>query len=1064
MKYSLPAFALRRPITVSMLTISLMGLGFLSLTRLPLEFLPQFEFPFIGCWVPYPGATPEQVEQEIAIPAEGEFRTIAHVDRITSNSDSDGCFIGMRFESDADMSTATAEVRDRIERLKLALPDDVDRVFLRRFNSNSIPILALALFWDGDEEELAHYARTILQPRLSRIDGVAEVMIFSNPERDVIIEFDQNVLKSRGVSLYEVVSTLQTSNLNVSVGELLDGDTKFFVRVLDEFKRPEDYSDLMVTSSGMRLKEVANVSYKARDIQQYNAMDGKQGVFVIVRKESEANAVATCRAAFAELDKTLALPTFAGTQRFIFFEQAEVIMGSLNGLKKSGMYGGSLAIVVLFLFLRRVRPTMLVAFMIPSSLVGALVFMFFSGMTLNIVTMVSMIIAIGMLVDNAIVVIENIYRYRWMGLDPKDAARRGASEVGLAITAATLTTCVVFIPVFYMEQGQMAVYMRQFGGPVIVALLTSLVLALTVIPLVASITPERHELRIFKLFAWLRHRVLPAGRPRRERTGLIGSLFQLHLIKRIIDGYSWFMRKSMQRRSATTLLICCFIAITAAVPARNMKVQQLPDLDTRQIQIEFDFDANFDLERRKEVMQQVQAVIDGQREELGIKNLWLTTDDGNSGLNVYLVQSEDMAEGKTIKYSSEDVMDILTARLPKRLPGVELRMSVAEASQDQATRGITVRLKGDDTRVLNEYAQRFRILMEEIPNVRDADLDTEQERREMQLQIDEPLAERAGISPLIIARTVDFALRGTRLPIIKQRGREIQVWAQFQEEDRRTRANLENVSVMGFDGRLVPLNRLVKLHRSFSPHRVERIDGKNVIMISAKVDGENLGQIQQDLANVISSFELPTGYGIDMGDELSELEVNQANFIMSIGMAIVLIFVVMAALFESVFLPLSILTSVPLAFMGSSWAMYLTNTSFDTVAFIGCILMIGIVVNNGIVIVDHINHLRRNEGFERLEAIVQAGRDRFRPVMMTALTTILGTVPLAIGGDVGGEVSFVSLGRALIGGLTTGTLLTLFVVPLFYSFIDDFQVWFLKFAGLIAGLLKRPAPAGEAAD
>lgn len=1064
MKFSLPDFALRRPITVTMLIISMVGLGVLSLTRIPLEFLPQFEFPFIGCWIPYPGATPEQVEQEIAIPAEGEFRTIAHIDQIRSNSDSDGCFIGMRFEQDADMSVATAEVRDRIERLKLALPDDVDQVMLRRFNSNSIPVLALALFWDGDEEELSHLARTILQPRLTRIDGVAEVTIFSNPERDVIIEFDQNAMRSRGVALYDVIATLQTSNLNVSVGELLDGNTKYFVRVLDEFHRPQDYANLMVSPDGMRLNEIATVSYKARDIEQYNAMDGKQGVFVIVRKESEANAVATCRAALAALDETLAMPVFQGAQRFIFFEQAEIIMGSLEGLEKSGIYGGTLAIIVLFLFLRRVRPTLLVALSIPTSLVGALVFMFFAGMTLNIVTMVSMIIAIGMLVDNAIVVIENIYRYRWMGLDPKEAARRGASEVGLAITAATLTTCVVFIPVFYMEQGQMSVYMRQFGGPVIVALLTSLVLALTMIPLVDSITPDRHELRIVKWFHKLQNRY-SLGLPRSGKAAaIITRIYEIHLIKRIIEGYSRVMRLSVQHRPVTAFIILCFVVLTAAIPARNMKVQQLPELDTRQLEIVFDFDANFDLERRKEVMQQVQNAIDMQRDELGIKNLWLSTDQGSSGLNVYLVQPEDLPPGQKIKYSSEDVMDILSARLPKRMPGVELRMSIAEASQDRQTRGITVRMRGDDTRVLNVYAERFRTLMEEIPHVREAEIESEQERREMQLQIDEPLAERAGISPLVVARSVDFALRGTRLPFIKQRGREIQVWAQFQEEDRRTRANLENVSVMGIEGQLVPLNRLVDVHRSYSPQSVERIDGKNVIMISAKIDGENLGQIQQDLATVIAGFEMPTGYSVDMGDELSELEMNQANFVMSIGMAVILIFIVMAALFESVFLPLSILTSVPLAFMGSSWAMYLTNTSFDTVAFIGCILMIGIVVNNGIVIVDHINHLRRNEGLERLDAIVQAGRDRFRPVMMTALTTILGTIPLAIGGEVGGEVSFVSLGRALIGGLTTGTVLTLFVVPLFYSLIDDFQTWFLKFAGLIASLVKKPQPAAELSD
>jgi HAE1 family hydrophobic/amphiphilic exporter-1 len=353
-------------------------------------------------------------------------------------------------------------------------------------------------------------------------------------------------------------------------------------------------------------------------------------------------------------------------------------------------------------------------------------------------------------------------------------------------------------------------------------------------------------------------------------------------------------------------------------------------------------------------------------------------------------------------------------------------------------------VRGDDAERVREYAERFRLFLAGIPNLSDIETGTERAKEEMRVRIDEDLAEEVGVSPMIVARSVDFALRGIRLPYMKQGGREIPVWAQFREEDRKKRSNLENVTVQARNGELVPLNRLVTLERAKSPQSVERVNGKNVVAIEAKVAGDDFAAVKAAIEERIRAFDLPPGYSVDLGDELAELDLNQANFITSLLLSIVLIYIVMGALFESYVLPLSILTAVPLAFFGVYWMMFITQTSMDTIAFIGCILMVGIVVNNGIIIIDHINQLRL-QGFSRDEAILQGGHDRLRPVMMTALTTILGCVPLAIGGDVGEEVSFTSLGRALIGGMTTGTFLTLLVVPLFYTFIDDLRIWFLRF-------------------
>ncbi len=1050
MQLSLPAFALKRPITITMLVITLLGLGVIAWQRIPLKFMPEMDFPFIVCYIPYPGATPEQVEKEVAIPAEGEFRTISHLKRISTYASGNGCRVFMQFDWDVEMGLASAEVRDRIERLKLVLPDAIDDLFLWRFNSESMPVMVFGIGCKENPEEFVHVVRSVLQPRLMRLPGVADIEISSSsPEREVMIEFDQNALRSHNVPLYQLISQLQTANLNISVGELLDGETKYYVRVLDEFRRPEELAELVVGPHSLRLKDIAKVGYNARDMDWHYDVDGKGGAFVQIRKESEANTVATCQAIHEELAKLKKDPLFEEADFLIVFDQSEMILTALHNLVAAGKYGGCMALMVLFLFLRRIRPTLLVALAIPSSLVCAVVFMFFAGITLNVVTMVSMIVAIGMLVDNSIVVIENIYRYRQLGFDRFQSARRGASEVSLAITAATLTTMVVFVPVIYMESGEMSSYMRQFAAPMAVALVASLLIALTVIPLATSRMKEREQLKIYGLVSWFLGMCKRITGPR--ISGFLAHFSRQHVLNGIIHAYASLLGLTMRRPFAAVVIVAALLAITYQFPFRKVGIQQMPELDLREISIEVDFDQNFDIAMAEERFSMITERLEEQREELGIKNIFTYYDSGGGSIELYLLDVDDMPAGEQPPYLTEDVLNILWKRLPARMPGVELKLAVPQAQREGGAQTISLRFRGDDTAMLTSLAEQFKVMMEGLPHISDVELDTQRPEQEMQLHIDDPLAEQAGVSPWIIARTVDVALRGNRLPYMKQGGREVPVWAQFREEDRKTKANLDNVAVMGTKGTLVPLNQLVEFEKAATPSHIRRVDGKNVIGLFAKISTTNYMEVQRWLRSLIDYFEFPMGYSIDLGDEFQTINKNTQNFVTTLILAVILIYLVMSALFESCLLPLSILTTVPLSFVGVYWMMYFTQTALDAVSFIGCILMVGIVVNNGIVIVDHINNLRNN-GMDCLEAIVQAGRDRFRPVMMTAITTILGCLPLAIGSEYGSRRAFMSLGRALIGGLTAGTLLTLIVVPLFYSLIDDLRNWFLRYFANLAGI------------
>ncbi|MFO7775029.1 MAG: efflux RND transporter permease subunit, partial [Candidatus Hydrogenedentota bacterium] len=785
MKFSFPGFAIKRPITTVMVVLTMAAFGLIGVTRLPLEFLPAMDIPFIMAVIPYPGATPEQVENEIAIPAEGEFRTLSHIRRIRTTSDTDGCQVRIEFDWETDMNLAAAEVRDRIERLRLQLPSDADTIMLRRFSAEAMPVMAFSLFSPEDDEAFAHRLRTNIEPRLKRIEGVADVMLHARGEREVFVEFDQDALRRANLGLYEVVGQLQESSVNLSLGALTDGGTRYYARASNEWSTVEELENLVIGPNNMRLRSVADVRYRPEERESVQTIDGKGGAFVLIQKEAEANTVDVCQGVQDELEQIQTEPEYEDMDVFEFFDQSDIILSALDGLVDAGRYGGMLAFAVLFLFMLRIRPTLLVALAIPASLLGGLLFMFFAGMTLNLITMISLITAVGMLVDNSIVVMENIFRRRQLGEDPITSAREGASEVGLAITSATCTTVVVFIPVLYMQTGEMASYMRQFAAPVIASLFTSLLLALTIIPLAASRMRDRdqwggyHHLRGF-LSALAR------------RSGVV-HIRHWRPIRRLVTLYAAALAGALRWRLATMAGLGAIALLTAAIPYQGIGVEEIDQRLAQEVRIGVELDQNHDLEMAGEVFERLEAAIDRQRDELGIRNVFADYSRGGGNISVYLRSPEDYPRGEEPPYTPEDVMNILWQRMPEKLPGVELQFRIPEMEEDGGDT-VSVRLRGHDTQRLENYAKRFQDLMDDLPHITDAETDTDRSRDEVQVHMDKSRVAEADITPMVIAQTVDFALRGARLPYLKQEGREIRVTAQFREEDRQTRGDLDNVS------------------------------------------------------------------------------------------------------------------------------------------------------------------------------------------------------------------------------------------------------------------------------
>ncbi len=1031
--WSLPSFAIRRPVTVLMALLTFSVIGLVSWSRLPLEFIVQLWEPTVWVNIPYPGATPEQVEAEVTIAAEGAFKTLPELKSIQSTSDYGHCGVGLRFGLDTDIGLATAEIRDRIERLRLQLPQEVDHITISRFGPEDIPILRFAILRDYDEDALARYARTGLRSRLMRVEGVAEVNVSGRASEQVYVDFRPDDLESLGLGLQQVAATLQSSSVNLSVGTLDEGGDRHFVRARDEFEDRSDLERAVISPQGLRLRDVADVNERQPPGAERFTVDGKRGVFVRILKEGGANSVEVCarvRDALARIEDD---PELAGAQVVVFEDQSEYIQLALDSLFLAGRYGCAMAFVVLWLFLRRFRVTLVVALVIPASLLLAPAYLYFNGKSLNLLSIAAMLISVGILVDNAIVVVENIQRHNALHPGRKDNASRGAAEVALAITAATLTTLVVFVPVFYLDAGEMSSIMREFAGPIACSLLASLVLALTVIPMTEHRFPSR------------------AFAPR-SYSGRLGNL-RRHLARYsfgvVQDGYARGLGMMLHNRTLTVCALGAAIVGTGLVAVPGTGFKGIPEMDMRTIDVRFIAEPNYGRDEIRAYVEGMAAQIEARKADFGIDHLYVNSGGWGGQITCFLVKESDgtfSAAGAPM--TTEEARAAINALFPARLAGARIDCGIPSSNPD-STRSVRVWLRGSDRETLEGLAGNFMARMAELPTLRNIRPGDSAPKDEIQLHIDETRAAAAALNPTAIARTVSFALSGSNLPYLKKDGREVPVRGQLAGEERRDLGDLERINVTGSTGQSVPLLQVADLRHDKTPQRIRRREAQGQVVIEAETEEEDLLAVRKALDELAAGFATPRGYTVELDRSFRNIDEVFIGFRNTLLMSVVLIYLVIAALFESWLLPFSVLTTVPLAFIGIYWSLYFSGTPLDSIALVGSIILCGLIVNNGIVIVDHINGLRR-EGVPRTDAILQGGRNRLRPVMMTTLTTILGVLPLAVTGGAGGAMN--SLGRALVGGIAAGTLLTLFVVPLAYLLIDDLRRWSANYFGSLLRL------------
>jgi len=794
----------------------------------------------------------------------------------------------------------------------------------------------------------------------------------------------------------------------------------------------------------LKLKDIAEVKYAVPERRWQLKIDQKNAITMGVFKESTANTVALCEEVnktFTELTKESAL---AGFRFETLFNQGDFINDSIENLERTAMWGGLFAFCVLYFFLRRMRMTMIVNLAIPLSLLITLTVMYFIDWTLNLITMMGLMISIGMVVDNSIVVLENIYRKRSEGMNDKEAALHGASEVGLAVTLATLTTVVVFLPLILMNDDiGFKFYMLRIGLPVMVSLVASLFVSLVFIPLAATKIVSKREVK--------------------EPAAVVKSnkIYQRSL--------SWAITHRIEMFIIVLLVLFSMQWVSGQVKRTDDNNGNINDF-----RFIFEMPENQTLEDAERLFAQVQDTIMVKKETYGIKTVMGRHSADWGVIRVFLhpaakkdwyqIAYENLMakfglyENKVME--REAVIEDIKKRMP-RMPGVEYRTSWRQSgSGDDASIALT--LYGDDTNTLAKLAKEVERRLRSIPEIISIETDRETGADEIHLEIKREQAKKYGISPQTISGTVQYALRGIPLPKYQTENKEIDVHIQLREEDRQNLQQLKNLTFFTQSGKEIPLSAVADFTIKKGFGEIKRENGKTYLQVKANSTSDDMGGLYRKVDQAMQGFEMPFGYSWSKGRHFTRFNESNENTMFAIILAISFVFLLMGFLFESFVLPISVILAIPLSFFGAFWILYLTGTPMDLMSNIGFVILVGVVVNNAIVLIDLINRLR-HEGWSRYEAIMEAGKQRFRPILMTAFTTIGGLLPMAVGNASMIGIPYAPMGRTIIGGLLTSTLLSLIAVPWAYTLFDDMREYFKKLTALyITKKSTRPAELVEA--
>jgi HAE1 family hydrophobic/amphiphilic exporter-1 len=990
-----------------MIALAVLAVGLISGRLLKLEAMPDITFPGMQVVIPYPGSTPEEIEQLIVRPVEEALATLSGVEEIRASAQSDQAQFQIQFDWDRDANAAAFDVRTKLDSIRAQLPAGADRLLMFSFSASDQAIVIIRIAADQDLTDQYEMLEKYLQRPIQRLEGVARVELAGVEPREVRVLVDPNRLAAYGVDVRKLRTLLEASSFAVSAGEITENGARLTVRPIGAFDDLQDVRDIVI-SPGVRVGDVAKIELVAPELKFGRRMDGRPAVGINVFKTTEANVVDVADRVIAAVNEARVTPQLQGIQILVVENQADAIRQSLHELRVAGLVGAALSFVMLLFFLRHLPTTLIVSLAVPASLLVTLGAMYFLGFSLNILTMMGMLLAIGMLVDNSVVITESIFRHRQLNPGrPLEATLAGVKEVGVATLAGTFSTTIVFLPLLFGEKNQMSIFMVHVAVPIVVAMLASLVVAQTLIPMLAARMPPPPPVAAGSWFGRLQDRY-------------VGSL-------------DWALghRKTM---GLITVLI-----ILSPVPLfmlKLAKVDPFPQEASRTLMLNYHIDGSYPMPQVEQAVRRVEAYLEANREKFEIETLYSVWWNDEASTRLYLKPKGEA------KLPARGIMDNVIAGMPEIIIG---KPSFQFDNSGGGSTSFTLQLSGESTEQLAGISRDVAHRLSSVPGLEAVRSEAGTGEQEVQVVVNRDRAAQLGLTTEVIAMTVAGAMRGDKLPELRTSERELTMRLAFRESDRQSVEDLARVPVMLADGSRTELGAVAEFIVQPSDREINRLNRLTSVVINANLaKGTTMDEVRERVKPIMDAYPLPPGYEWKFGRGFDENDKAVQTMAQNMVLAVVLIFLVMAALFESLLYPLSIITSILFAIVGSIWFLTITGTTITMMAMIGFMVLIGVVVNIGIVLIAHVIDLRA-AGLARRDAILQAGRDRLRPILMTVLTTLLGLLPLAIGdAQVGGSSqgpAYFPMARAIMGGLGFSAIVSLLIVPMFYVWFDDLNIW-----------------------
>jgi HAE1 family hydrophobic/amphiphilic exporter-1 len=990
--------SLRRPVTTLMIFACFLVIGAISTKLVPLEYFPEMDFPGIQINIPYPASTPEEVERQITKPAEEVIGTISGIKRMNSTSSENGAFIWLQFEWGEDTSIKALEAKEKLDGIRNQFPRDVERIFVNKFSSSDQAMLQVRISSDRDLSNSYDMLNRNLKRRLERLEGVSKVDLYGVDKKEIRLELLADRITAHRVDLNRLAETLRRSNFSVTAGRITDGEQRYVVRPIGEFKSVEEYGDLIIGEHNLRLHDIANITYDHPKLDYGRHLDRRYAIGLDVFKEAGANTVGVAERVIAEIEEAGKNPEMQGINIFYMDNMGEGILSSINELLNAGFWGGALSIFVLYFFLRRFGTTLIVALAIPFSLLATMAFLYFLGMSLNILTMMGLMLSVGMLVDNAVVVTESVFRHQQRNPDIQQATVIGVKEVALAVTAGTIAHAIVFLPNIVSPRDMVSSYMKHVATTICVSLGASLLIALTIVPLLTKRFPALATA---------------------EKTKKLDTF--LNRYGNLLD---WTLRHHWASVGFIVLVLC-----SVAIPIMFVKKDMFPQQEDRRLRLFYHTNGNYRLEKVEEAVSVVEDYLLSHQEQFEIKSVY-SYYNTNFASSTILLKKDD--EGS--KLSQEEIREKIRAGLPK--------LAIANPSFDwrrnAGGESVRVQVAGESSEHLVELSHEVARILAELPGFKDVRSEAEAGQEEVQVVVDRDRAKQYGYSTQEIANTIAAAMRGQNLRRFHTAEGETEVRLQFQKADQQTLDHLRNLPLYNGRTESAKLATLASFTVRRGPREISREERMTVVGVSATLQGATMNEAKTKITQALKQFNFPPGYVWNFGQSFSEEEETGQVMMVNTLLALVLIYLVMAAMFESLVLPAAIWTSIIFAIIGVWWFFMATNTTFSLMAWIGVLILMGVVVNNGIVFIDRVKQLRET-GQSRHEALIQSGRDRLRPILMTTATTVLGLIPLCIGNtQIGGDgPPYFPMARAMWRLFST----VFAGLPTIYILMDDLRNW-----------------------